>query len=130
MAKNAERQPETGAPEAVHTHGPIDMEHLGRQALGDPGLQQEILRLYDQMSKIYFSRIEQSTNTDDLARNLHTLKSAASGIGAWTVRDLTRIAEEELRAGKVDPERIDDIEMAVNACSEFIASVVDDADAA
>jgi HPt (histidine-containing phosphotransfer) domain-containing protein len=127
MAKSAERQPDFGVPEAVHGHGPIDMEHLGRQALGDPGLQQEILRLYDQMSKIYFARIEQSTNGDDLARNLHTLKSAASGIGAWTVHDLTRIAEEELRQGKVDPERIDDIELAVNACSAFIATVIDDA---
>jgi HPt (histidine-containing phosphotransfer) domain-containing protein len=127
MAKSAERQPEPGAPEAVHAHGPIDMDHLGRQALGDPGLQDEILRLYDDMSKIYFSRIEQSTNKDDLAQNLHTLKSAASGIGAWTVRDLTRIAEEELRQGKVDPERIDDIGMAVGACSDFIASIVEDA---
>lgn len=124
MAKSAERLPEPGLPKAVPGHGPIDMEHLGRQALGDPGLQEEILRLYDEMSRIYFSRIEQSTTTDDLARNLHTLKSAASGIGAWTVRDLTRAAEEDLRVGKVDPERIDDIELAVNACSEFIASIV------
>jgi hypothetical protein len=127
MAKSAERQPEPGTPRAVHAHGPIDMDHLQRQALGDPGLQDEILRLYDEMSKIYFARIEQSTNTEDLARNLHTLKSAASGIGAWTVRDLTRMAEEDLRQGKVDPERIADIEMAVNACSEFIASIVQDA---
>jgi HPt (histidine-containing phosphotransfer) domain-containing protein len=127
MANTAERQPVSGAPDTANPHGPIDMDHLGRQALGDPGLQQEILRLYDEMSKVYFARIEHSTNTEELARHLHTLKSAASGIGAWAVRDLTRIAEEELRRGRVDPERIDDIEMAVNACSAFIASVVDDA---
>jgi HPt (histidine-containing phosphotransfer) domain-containing protein len=110
------------APQPVER--PIDMEHLRRQALGDPALEAEILMLYADMSRIYFSRVEASRNPEELAQHLHTLKSAAAGIGAWSVRDLTRLAEDDIRAGKVNPERIDDIALAVNECAEFISELL------
>jgi HPt (histidine-containing phosphotransfer) domain-containing protein len=125
MAKTT-AQPGAGATQPAVGHEPIDMDHLQRQSLGDSGLQEEILRLYRDMAAIYFSRIEQSANATELAEHLHTLKSAAAGIGAWTVRDLTRAAEDDLRGGKVDPERIDDIEMAVNECAAFITDLLED----
>jgi hypothetical protein len=107
------------------SHGPIDMDHLDQQSLGDPGLRDEVLRLYSQMSGVYLGRIEDSTSIPLLLEHLHTLKSAASGIGAWGVRDLTKRAEDDLRAGNpVNPEYIQDIALAVADCQAFIAELV------
>ena len=100
---------------------PIDMDHLSRQTLGDPGLELEVLRLFDEMSQVYYGRLETSTTVADLLRNLHTLKGAAAGIGAFGLADLARVAETELREGApVNPERIDDLNMAVQEVSAFI----------
>ena len=100
---------------------PIDMEHLSRQTLGDPGLEEEVLRLFDQMSHAYYERLEVSTTVEELLRNLHTLKGAAAGVGAFALAELARVAEQELREGApVNPERIDDLALAVQEVSAFI----------
>lgn len=110
-------------------HSPIDLQHLSRQALGDPGLTDEVLRLYATMSQVYLQRIETSTTTEALIEHLHTLKSAAAGIGAWTVRDLAKHAEDALREGaEPNPEQIEDIAIAVAECDAFISTILlDDA---
>lgn len=116
-----------GAGSAIRdlSHAPIDMDHLDQQSLGDPGLRDEVLRLYAQMSGVYLGRIEESTSIPLLLEHLHTLKSAASGIGAWGVRDLARRAEDALRAGApVNPEHIQDIAAAVADCQAFIEELV------
>lgn len=121
MAKSTALEAGRDAPREARAHSPIDMEHLSRQALGDPGLQDEVLRLYSRMSQVYLSRIEESTSVSMLLEHLHTLKSAAAGIGAWGVRDLARLVEDELRSGgPVRPERIEDIAVAVAECVAFI----------
>jgi HPt (histidine-containing phosphotransfer) domain-containing protein len=100
---------------------PIDMEHLGRQTLGDPGLEEEVLRLFDEMTHVYYERLEVSTTVEELMRNLHTIKGAAAGVGAYGLAELARVAEQELRDGAaVNPERIDDLAMAVQEVSSFI----------
>ena len=110
---------------------PIDLEHLSRQTLGDRGLEQEVLRLFDQMSQVYFGRLESSTTVEELLRNLHTIKGAAAGIGAFGLADLARVAEKELREGAtVNPERIEDMALAVAEVSAFIAERLNQADAA
>jgi len=97
------------------------MTHLKRQTLGDPGLELEVLRLFDQMSHVYYARLETSTTVSDLLTNLHTLKGAASGIGAFGLAELARVAETELRDGAaVNPERIEDLHLAVEELSSFI----------
>lgn len=126
MVKSTALQPGQELVREAGAHGPIDMDHLGRQALGDPGLQEEVLRLYAQTSVVYLRRVEQSTSVPALLEHLHTLKSAAAGIGAWRVRDLARRAEDDLRTGlPANPEHIDDIAMAVAECSDFIADQID-----
>jgi len=110
---------------------PIDMEHLSRQTLGDPGLQEEVLRLFDEMSHVYVERLEVSTTVDELLRNLHTIKGAAAGIGAFGLAELARVAEAELRAGApVNPERIDDLAIAAQEVSAFIGDRLSAAEAA
>ena len=126
MAKNTALDVGQDAPRNDRAHGPIDMEHLGRQALGDPGLQDEVLRLYARMSQVYLGRIEASTTLQMLLEHLHTMKSAAAGIGAWGDRDLAKQAEDDLRAGQaVNPERIEDIAVAVAECINFIDGFVE-----
>lgn len=110
---------------------PIDMDHLSRQTLGDPGLELEVLRLFDAMSHTYYARLEGSTNVDELLRNLHTLKGAAAGVGAFGLAELARVAEAELRDGApVNPERIDDLSVAVEEVSSFIGDRIRAAEAA
>lgn len=110
---------------------PIDMDHLSRQTLGDPGLELEVLRMFDEMSHVYYGRLEVSTTVEDLLRNLHTLKGAAAGIGAFGLAELARVAEAELRdGGPVNPERIDDLGVAVEEVSSFIGDRIRVADAA
>ena len=111
-----------------HAEAPIDLEHLSKQTLGDEGLEIEVLRLFDEMSHVYYARLEQSTNVADLLRNLHTLKGAAAGIGAFGLAELARVAEAELRQGApVNPEWIDDLNVAVEEVSAFIARRLKDA---
>lgn len=125
MASSRAVETGAGVPLQQPSHGPIDMDHLDQQSLGDPGLRDEVLRLYAQMSSVYLGRIEDSTSVPSLLEHLHTLKSAAAGIGAWVVRDLTKRAEEDLRAGNpVNPEHIQDIAAAVVECQVFIAELV------
>lgn len=101
---------------------PIDLDHLSKQTLGDAGLELEVLRMFDEMSHVYYHRLEESTTVPELLRNLHTLKGAAAGIGAFALADLARVAETELREGApVNPERIDDLNVAVEEVSTFIA---------
>jgi HPt (histidine-containing phosphotransfer) domain-containing protein len=105
--------------------GPVDMAHLAMQTLGDKGLEQEVLRLFEEASRVYMDRIDHSTSVDELVRHLHTLKGAAAGVGARAIAELARSTEDELRAGKpVDPERIEDLHMAIAECSEWIERVL------
>ncbi|HEY9013204.1 MAG TPA: Hpt domain-containing protein [Devosia sp.] len=109
----------------IHKHHPIDMVHLSKQTLGDHGLECEILRLFDQMARVYFGRLETSTTEADLLRHLHTIKGAASGVGAWNLAELAKSAEQEIReTGKVNPERIDDLDIAVQEVSAFIDDIL------
>lgn len=109
----------------IHKHRPIDMVHLSRQTLGDHGLECEVLRLFDKMARVYFGRLETSTTEADVLQHLHTLKGAASGVGAWALADLAKAAEDEIRnGGSVNPERIGDIDIAVQEVSAFIGDIL------
>ena len=112
---------ETSSP-PPEIRGPIDMAQLSRQTLGDHNLELEAPRLVDEMSHTYYSRLESSTTVEELLVNLHTLKGAAAGIGACGLAELARVTETELKAGApVNPERIDDLHVAVEELSVFIA---------
>jgi hypothetical protein len=114
-------QPVRPQQEEPHRHRPIDLVYLARHTSGDSGLERDVLRIFDQVSRTYFSRIENSTNVDDLCHNLSSLKGAANGIGAWGIAELATAMETELSNGApVDPERIEDLDWAVHEASEFI----------
>ena len=104
---------------------PIDLVHLAKQCLGDEQLEQEILRLFDTTVKSYFARLEQASSFDDLAMSLHSIKGAASGVGAFTIAELAKAAEVEMQAGRpLSVERIADLGMAIEEVRSFIARML------
>ena len=104
---------------------PIDLVHLAKQCLGDEHLEYEILRLFDTTVRTYFARLEQATSFDELIMSLHSIKGAASGVGAFTVSDLARACETELQAARpLQPERIADLGMAIEEVRTFIARML------
>jgi HPt (histidine-containing phosphotransfer) domain-containing protein len=118
---------ETAIPQPAADPGqPLDMVHFAKQTLGDWSLGVEVLRLFEDMQRTYFGRLETSTTRNDLLVNLHALKGAAAGVGAFALAQLVRTAEDELKAGSpVNPERIADIEMAVEEVSTFIDTLIE-----
>ncbi len=114
-------------PVELGAHRPIDMVHLSRQSLGDPGIEEEILRMFDQMAGAYVSRLRGAVNSGDILLHLHSLKGASAGVGAFSIAALAAEAEKECSAmGKLSVERLADITIAVEEVRVFIAELLDD----
>lgn len=104
---------------------PIDLVHLAKQCLGDEGLEHEVLRLFDTTIKTYLARLLAAEAPDQVLFTLHTIKGAASGVGAFTIADLAKTMEADAKAGLViNPEQLDDLKMAVEEVSVFISDVL------
>jgi HPt (histidine-containing phosphotransfer) domain-containing protein len=104
---------------------PIDLVHLAKQCLGDAALEHEILRLFDTTIQTYLTRLLAAKTPDQLVFALHTIKGAAGGVGAFTIAELARAMEADARAGvSINPEQIDDLKMAVEEASAFVADVL------
>lgn len=122
------------APKAIKpivSRRPIDMVHLAKQALGDPGLEIEILRTFDERLAAQFAGLENSVSVPDLLRHLDVIRKASVGVGAWSLAEHAHVMETELKGGEpVSPERVDDIHMAVEEVREFISGriALDDAE--
>ena len=106
---------------------PVDLVHLAKQCLGDENLELEILRLFDTTLSTYFGRLKLASSFDDLAINLHAIKGAAAGVGAWGVADMAKALEAQLRHGEpITSERIADMGMVVEDVRGFIARLLAD----
>lgn len=106
---------------------PIDLVYLAKNTAGNVELERDVLHMFDQVSRTYFSRIEATSNVGELCRTLGSLKGVATSIGAWGIAELAKEMEEELASGAaIDPERIEDLDWAVHEASEFIVRVLKD----
>lgn len=104
---------------------PVDLVHLAKQCLGDEHLELEILRLFDSTLATYFERLKLATSFDDLAINLHSIKGASAGVGAWGVADLAAALEKDLKDGRpLKSEHIDDLGMAIEEVRDFVARML------
>lgn len=104
---------------------PVDLVHLAKQCLGDENLELEILRLFETTLVTYFGRLKLASGFDDLAINLHSIKGASAGVGAWGIADLAAALEKDLRGGRpLAPERIDDLGMEIEEVRDFIARML------
>lgn len=104
---------------------PVDLVHLAKQCLGDENLELEVLRLFDNTVKDYFARLKLATSFDVIAMTLHSLKGAAAGVGAWSIADLAKQMEHEMRSGRpLSQERVDDLGLVVEDVRSFIARML------
>ncbi len=129
--RSASTYSEAAAAEAFGALGPrpagrpIDLPHLAEQALGDPSLEVEILIMFDEILTVNFARLETAGTLADLQTHLHTLRAASIGVGAWSLAEHVRVMQVELAAGgPVNPERVEDIRMAIEEVRAFIATRV------
>ena len=112
-----------------HAHHDVDLDSPGKDTWRhrEAGAQEVILATGRRWVLLHELRQEAEPTVADLLRNLHTLKGAAAGIGAFGLMELARVAETELRAGAaVNPEWIDDLSIAVEEVSAFIAERIED----
>lgn len=126
MARNtAAAQPEAAPQVRSRTVRPIDLVHLAKQCLGDEGLELEILRLFDTTIATYYTRLRAATTPEQIAMNLHAIKGAASGVGAWTIADMAAALEADFRGGQaMVAERVDDLGLAVEDVRGYIARLL------
>ena len=113
---------------AARPERPIDLVHLAKQCMGDEHLEYEILRMYDTTLKTYFGRLQLASTHDELSINLHSIKGASNGVGAFSIANLAMAAERELQAGRpISTERIDDLGVVIEEVRLFIANMLDNA---
>ena len=106
---------------------PIDLVHLSKQSLGDPGLEDEILLMYDQMVLTQMSRIRETIDVDTILFCLHGLKGASAGVGANNVAGLAKAAEDEMKANNaLSHECLADLRMGVEEVRHYIAELLGD----
>lgn len=106
---------------------PIDLVHLARQSLGDPGLEEEILRMFEQIVSTYMARVREGAQVEDVSFSLHALRGAAGGVGATSIAALATEAEAELTPeGHLGAERVADLGLAVEEVRTFIAELLDE----
>jgi len=75
----------------------IDLSHLGRMTLGDPGLEREVLAMFAAQAADLAERLTKIP--PDAVALAHTLKGSARAIGAMRVADAAAGLEEAMRAG-------------------------------
>jgi 3-methyladenine DNA glycosylase AlkD len=106
---------------------PIDLVHLANQCLGDENLEREVLGLFDTTIATYLTRLMASETADDLGFNLHAIRSAATGIGAWGIVDQAAAAQVLLDANHpLTTESLSDIAHAVEEVRGYIAGALAD----
>lgn len=106
---------------------PIDLVHLARQTLGDPGLEHEVLRMFERQIVSCLDRIRTAADDLDLRMGLHTLKAASRGVGAVRLADMAQAAERQLEEeGNLDAETVSDLELAVTEVGVYIGDLLED----
>ena len=118
---------ETQRSEAAQRRHPVDMVHLAKQTLGDSGLEAEILLMFSEIVKGYMGKLKKGGTEGEIIHHLHTIKGAAMGVGASSIAVLAKATEAEFRETRIlREESVDDLAMAVEEASVFIAGLISD----
>lgn len=125
MAAAALRSKKARAHDVQSRARPIDLVFLAKQALGDPGLEAEILTLFSAMAASYLKRIAAACDQGEVVLGLHALKGAAAGVGAGAIAAEAAEAERELaNMGTLSAERLSDLAIAVEEVQVFISGLL------
>ena len=99
------------SPPLVPDDPPIDLQHLARMTLGEPGLEREVLSMFATQSRDLMGKL--ATLPDDAAALAHTLKGSARAIGAFRVAEAALFFEGALRNSQ-------DLSDALNALRDTV----------
>lgn len=119
------------SPPADEAHGaadsaqPIDIAHLQRYTLADRELEAELLSLFQVQAHQYLALLHAAPNLNAWREAAHTLKGSAMAVGAFSVAEAARRAEQ-LAAGPADPSAascLQALEGAVRDARAFILAI-------
>ncbi|WP_050424118.1 Hpt domain-containing protein [Bradyrhizobium tropiciagri] len=100
MPLHLERVEWMQSPPLAPGDGPIDVDHLRRMTLGDPGLEREVLAMFSTQSARILGEL--AALPPEAPTHAHTLKGSARAIGAFGVAEAAANLETAL-AGGFDP---------------------------
>jgi HPt (histidine-containing phosphotransfer) domain-containing protein len=114
----------TTAPSSAAAPAAIDRAHLSRMTLGDRGLEQEVLQLFDRQAALLIERIRHGDGPA-VGALAHTLKGSAAGIGASAVAHAAADAEHAaLHAPGELTGTIDRLAQAIHEARTLIAELL------
>jgi len=97
---------------------PVDLVHLTRQTLGDRAVEQEVLGMF--MHQLVTIREGLGRKDADERRALaHTLKGAASGVGAFAIADCA----ENIEQSPSDDRLVAQLSELIDQAQDFIAAI-------
>jgi len=76
------------------TEKPIDLVHLSKLTMGDKVLELDVLKMFLAQIPFYVDMIKNSQTPDEVYRTAHTMKGAASNIGAFPLAQMAACAEK------------------------------------
>lgn len=76
------------------TEKPVDLVHLSRLTMGDRDLELEVLKMFLAQIPHYIEMMKSAKTDDEIYVASHTIKGAASNVGAFKLADLARSAEQ------------------------------------
>ncbi|WP_424982942.1 hypothetical protein [Maritalea sp. S77] len=91
---------------AIHgdaRHRAIDLAFLARQTMGNKNLENEILQLFRMQLRKFEPDWAKAQSLPNVEITIHSMRSAALGVGAGAIAELSRTAELEIRenGGKI-----------------------------
>jgi HPt (histidine-containing phosphotransfer) domain-containing protein len=102
----------------------IDRAHLSRMTLGDRGLEQEVLQLFDRQAALLIERMRHGDGPA-VGALAHTLKGSAAGIGAGAVAHAAADAEHAALHAPAELSRtIDRLAQAIDEARALIGELL------
>lgn len=102
--------------------GPIDLKHLERMTLGDPGLTREVLGMFARQAGQLAATL--AGWPPEAAALAHTLKGSARAIGAGRVAEAAGALEAALRDGHRSEPMLGELRDAVTEADAAIARLL------
>lgn len=104
---------------------PVDLVFLAKQCQGDEHREYAMLRQFETRISMYFGRLSAATTNEDIAATLGTIVGAATGVGAASVANIARTAQDQLATGKpLTTETIADLGHAIEEARAFIFAML------
>ena len=102
--------------------GPIDLDHLDRNTLGNPSLAREVLGLFAEQLTGVMGRL--ATLPADAGALAHTLKGSAQAIGAFDVAKAAAALELAIHDGRAPTQALADLDAAVTAARAAVEEML------